>query len=289
MLDHVGLFLPSMARGSDAMERLGFALTPYTPQHRTADSGELVPTGTANRLAMLERGYIELLTPIGDTPLADQMRLAVDRYSGLHLIAFGTSDAEGIHGRLEQSGFTPLPMVRQRRHVPTDQGEQLARFSVVRVPPERMPEGRMQFCRHHTPELVWQTERLHHPNGAHSLTDVVMCVDNLDETANRYGLFLSTGVEEHSGVRVLSLGRGRLHLFGPDALASLSLPCPTRPFIACIVLTSNDLAATRAVLAQRAVVTREMAPGVLGATMPESIATSVLFTTPGASLPWLAS
>ena len=154
VLDHVGLFVPDMARAARAMEQLGFTLTPYTPQRHTLEKGELAPTGTANRLAILQRGYIELLTAIGDTPLASQMRRATLRYPGAHLIAFGSADAEATHRRLAEEGFDPLPLVRLQRGAATPVGEGLARFSVVRVPPDRMPEGRMQFCRHHTPELV---------------------------------------------------------------------------------------------------------------------------------------
>jgi catechol 2,3-dioxygenase-like lactoylglutathione lyase family enzyme len=144
VLDHVGLFVPDMERAARAMEELGFALTPYTPQRHALASGELAPTGTANRLAILQDGYVEILTAIGDTPLASQMRRAIGRYAGAHLIAFGSADAEATRRRLAGEGFHPLPLVRLQRGVVTPDGERVARFSVVRVPPERMPEGRMQ-------------------------------------------------------------------------------------------------------------------------------------------------
>ena len=204
MLDHVGLFVPDMARAARAMEQLGFALTPYTPQRHTLATGELAPTGTANRLAILQEGYIELLTAVGDTPLSDQMRRAIARYAGAHLIAFGSADAEATHARLAAEGFDPLPLVRLQRGAATPEGERLARFSVVRVPPDRMPEGRMQFCRHHTPELVWQPQHQRHPNGAHSLTDILLCVDDVGEAAARYGRFLGLA---GAGARRVSAAR----------------------------------------------------------------------------------
>lgn len=288
-LDHVGLFAPDMARAALAMEQLGFALTPYSPQRHTLASGEIVPTGTANRLAILGLGYIELLTAIGDTPIADQLRHATRRYTGAHLIAFGTADAEATHARLGQAGFEPLPMVRLQRTVPTAAGERLARFSVVRVPPERMPEGRMQFCRQHTPELVWQAERQNHPNRAHILTDILLCVDDPAEAAARYGRFLGLAPTARDGFCVLELARGRLHLFDPDGLArSTGTLAPTTPFMAGFALASADLAATRAVLAERGADAREIAPDVIAAKMSEGIATTILFTGPDAALPWLS-
>lgn len=289
VLDHVGLFVPDMARAGRAVERLGFALTPLTPQRHALASGALAPTGTANRLAVLQRGYIEILTATGDTPIADQLRRAIGRYIGTHLIAFGTADAEATHARLGQAGFDPLPMVRLQRSVRTAAGERLARFSVVRVPPERMIEGRMQFCRHHTPELVWQTQHQDHPNRAHSLTDILLCVDDPAEVAARYSRFLGLVPEPREGFLLLRLARGRLHVLDRPALASLTgTLAPATPFIAGFALTSADLAATRAVLDEGAIAVRDLGPGVIAA-MPEDIATTIFFMAPEAALPWLSS
>jgi hypothetical protein len=288
VLDHVGLFVPDMARAGRAVERLGFALTPLTPQRHALASGALAPTGTANRLAILQHGYIEFLAATGDTPIAVQLRRAIGRYTGAHLIAFGTTDAEATHARLGQAGFDPLPMVRLQRSVRTAAGERLARFSVVRVPPERMIEGRMQFCRHHTPELVWQTQHQDHPNRAHSLTDILMCVDDPAEVAARYGRFLDLEPQAREGFWLFHLARGRLHVLDRSALASLTgTLAPTTPFIAGCALTSTDLAVTRAVLDRGAVATRELVPGVIAA-MPEDISTTVFFMAPEATLPWVA-
>ncbi len=269
------------------MEQLGFALTPYTPQRHTLATGELAPTGTANRLAILQDGYVEILTAVGDTPLADQMRRAIDRYAGAHLIAFGRADAEATHARLAEEGFDPLPLVRLQRAAATPEGERLARFSVVRVPPDRMPEGRMQFCRHHTPELVWQPQHQRHPNGAHSLTDILLCVDDVGEAAARYARFLGLPAQGRAGFRLLELARGRLHVFDQESLArSTGIEAPTTPFIAGFALTSADLGGSRALLTERGVAVRTLGPGVF-AVMPEAIATTILLTAPDATLPWL--
>ena len=75
VLDHVGLFVPEIAPAARAFERLGFRLTPFSPQrHRLAPGEPLVPAGTANRLAMLGEGYVEVLAPIADTSVAGQLR-----------------------------------------------------------------------------------------------------------------------------------------------------------------------------------------------------------------------
>jgi Glyoxalase-like domain len=260
-LDHIGLFVPDMARAGQAMERIGFALTPLTPQRHAMGSGELAPAGTANRLAVLQQGYIEILTATGDTPIADQLRRAIGRYTGAHLIAFGSADAEETHARLDRAGFDPLPIVRLECGGPGTAGDRLARFSVVRVPPERMIEGRMQFCRHYTPELVWQPERQDHPNRAQGLTDILLCAPDPAEAAARYGRFLDLAPEPRDGFWLIRLARGRLHVLDRMSLLRLTgIEAPTMPFIAGFALTSTDLAATRAVLAEGAIATRELVP-----------------------------
>jgi hypothetical protein len=57
-LDHVAYFVPHIDAASDALERLGFSLTPFSAQsHRLEAGGPVVPAGTGNRCVMLERGY----------------------------------------------------------------------------------------------------------------------------------------------------------------------------------------------------------------------------------------
>jgi catechol 2,3-dioxygenase-like lactoylglutathione lyase family enzyme len=287
VLDHVGLFVPDMAAAARVMEGLGFSLTPYTAQRHTLATGAVAATGTANRLAILRLGYIEILTATGDTPLADQMRQAIDRYTGVHLIAFGSTDAAATHRRLGAEGFAPLPLVRLQRGAATPEGERLARFSVVRVPPGRMPEGRMQFCQHHTPELVWQPQHQDHANRAGALTDVLLCVDAPAEAAARYERFLGLAAQARDGMRLFELARGRLHLFDPRGLqAATGITPPTTPCIASFCLASADLGATRALLTERGVAIGALAPDVIAVT-PEAIATTIVLTAPEATLPWL--
>src|SRR4051794_35152490 len=91
-IDHVAHFVPDIDAASTALDQLGFTLTPFSLQsHRLEANGPLVPAGAGNRCIMLERGYLELLTPTADTPVADQLRSAIGRYIGVHLIAFGTA------------------------------------------------------------------------------------------------------------------------------------------------------------------------------------------------------
>ena len=242
-LDHVAHFVPDMDGASLALERLGYALTPFSPQsHRLTEDGPLVPAGTGNRCVMLERGYLEFLTPTADTPLAAQLRVAIDRYVGVHLIAFGTGAPERDYERLEREGYRPLPAVALQRPVDTSDGSDTARFTVVRVAPGTMAEGRIQYCEHHTPQLLWQPRWIQHRNTVVALTGVVLCVEDVREAAERYSRYtgLPAQATEH-GWRIATR-RGDVHCISAQAAREHWRVEPRAlPWIAGPVLAARDL------------------------------------------------
>ena len=246
-VDHLAHFVPDIDAATGALERLGFAPTPFSPQfHRLEHDGPLVPAGTGNRCVMLERGYLEFLTPTGDTPIASQLRRAIARHTGVHLIAFGTGDAEADHSRLVQEGFSPLDPIALQRPISTEGGETTARFTVVRVTPGTMAEGRIQYCQHHTPELVWQTRWLTHRNGAVALAAVLVCVDDPEEAGRRYGRFTGLTPEPEGAAWHLRSARGSVTFVGADAASDrLGMEPPSLPWIAGSVLETRDLGRTR--------------------------------------------
>ncbi len=86
--------VPDIDAASKAFTRLGFPLTPYSVHgDRNPETGRIIPQGSANRLAMLERGYIEILTAVegAATAVAQHLRNSMARYVGVHLIAFAVA------------------------------------------------------------------------------------------------------------------------------------------------------------------------------------------------------
>jgi hypothetical protein len=115
-----------------------------------------------------------------------------------------------------------------------------------------------------------------------------LCVDDVAGAAARYQRFLGIPTQAREGVLLLELARGRLHVFDPVSLArSTGTLAPTTPFIAGFALTSADLAATFALLTERGVAIRALAPDVI-AVSPDAIATTILLTAPDVTLPWLS-
>ncbi|HWV90185.1 MAG TPA: VOC family protein, partial [Burkholderiales bacterium] len=128
--------MPDLAAAGAVWEKLGFRVTPLS-DHQV--SGK--PAGTSNRCVMLEEGYLELLAPTLDTPHAQRVRERMKLFVGVHLACFGTPDAAAEHARLAAHGFEPEPVVNLQRDV--EGGK--ARFNVIYVPRDKMPEGRVQY------------------------------------------------------------------------------------------------------------------------------------------------
>ena len=246
VLDHVAHFVPHVDSASSALEKLGFTLTPFSEQtQRTEPGGPLLPAGAGNRCVMLERGYLEFLTPTGDTPVASQLRAAIKRYTGPHLVAFGTRAPEADHARLAKAGFAPLDPVALQRAVGTPSGRAAARFTVVRVPPGTMPEGRIQFCQHHTPELLWQPRWIEHANATVALHGVVLCVSDPQDAARRFGRYCGLLAQLSGDVWRIDTTRGYLLVLGRDALRrEYDIAPPSLPWIAGCALGSADIHAT---------------------------------------------
>jgi hypothetical protein len=223
-LDHIAHFVPAMDRAAEALERCGFRLTPFTAQTNWED-GKPVSAGTGNRCAMLRRGYIEILAATADTPLAQQLNGRLLRHVGLHLAAFSAADAAGEHHRLAAAGFPVLPLVDMRRPVITGEGEKWARFTIARIAPGVMPEGRTQFLTHHTEELVWRASFPDHPNGALALLAVWIAAADPNEPAERFARFTGRPVNRETEVPTIPLERGGVRV-GTSGFSNASSASP---------------------------------------------------------------
>jgi hypothetical protein len=274
-LDHIAHFAPAMDAAAAAMERCGFRLTPYSVQANAAPDGTLIPAGTANRCAMLRRGYLEILVRVSDTPISRQLEAQLARYTGVHLAAFSTSDIEAERARLAGAGFAPLDPVRLRRKTGrAGRPDEEARFTVLRVPSDRMPEGRLQFLTHHTEAAVWDPPDLEHPNGAVSLDAIHIAVDAPESVAERYTRFLGRPAQRAGDAFAVATERGRVVLHGPDG-ADFA-PARVVPQMVAYEIGTADLAATGRFLAARGIPLVEVVDG-LAAMLPAEIGGTILF------------
>lgn len=247
VVDHVAHFVADLDAAAAALAAMGFALTPLSVQRNAGPDGVPVPAGAANRCAMLARGYLEFLTPMvapdaPATPIAAELRAAMARHAGVHLLAFGSADIARDRARLAAAGFAPLPPVALQRTVPTADGETAARFSVLRVKAGAMAEGRVQFVHHLTPAAIWQDRWTTQPNGAVGLAGVVIAADDPADAASRYARF--TGLPADFGsVAAIATDRGIVLFVTPEqAVQRLGIAPPQTGRFAASVIACADVA-----------------------------------------------
>ena len=287
-LDHVAHFVRDKEAARAALARAGFAPTPISIQENADPSGKPHPNGTGNVTAMLRRGYIEALFKTADTPLGLELDAAIARYAGVRLAAFSVADAAQVHQRLARNGFSVRPLVAMQRPVATERGEGLAAFTLARVEPREMPEGRIQFLTHRTEDTVWQQRWLAHPNTALGLLGLLIAVADVEEVSKRFARFTGKPVRANRFGQLLQLDRGHLQFVGADVFAKLvpGAPLPPLPFMGAYGIAVRSLAALAGRLRGAGMRARDERGAVIAAFPDELGQGAWVFVEEGANLPW---
>ncbi len=221
-LDHSGSFVTDPDAARAALESLGFTVTPWSAQVQPdPDTGQMRLTGTGNICVMLGEGYLEFLAHTADTALGLEFRAALKRRAGLHLAAFGSADAAADHAALTAQGLEMRPLVHFSREVETETGTAEAAFTVARLAPGAMPEGRVQVVTHHSVAAMWQDRWTHHPNGALALRSMVISAPDPEEAAARFARILHRPAERHGEGLRIGLDRGALEFLPEGAATAL--------------------------------------------------------------------
>lgn len=288
-LDHVAHFVADPESATGALARAGFAPTPISVQvNPDPAGGPPRRTGTGNVTCMLDRGYLEVLFRTADTPLGREFDAAMDLYRGVHLAAFAVADAGETHARLVQSGFRMQPLVAMQRPVGTEAGDDVAAFSVVRVAPGEMPEGRIQALTHLTEHAVWQPRWLTHPNGATGLLDIMIAETEVKEAAGRFRRFLGRDARADRFGPAFHLDRGRVQLVSAGSLRGVfpRLAIPDLPFMAAYGIAVTSLEQTVACLRAGDVGFDRLAGHVIAPFPGELGVGCWVFVERAAALPW---
>ncbi|WP_213739450.1 VOC family protein [Bradyrhizobium sp. dw_411] len=174
-LDHIVInTLFDMERAAALMEQLGFTVTP-----RGYHS-----LGSINHLMVFEGGYLELVgLPLGTDVLR---RDVLESPLGLNGLVFQAREVDAIIGPLRDSGLAMLPPQDFSRPAIIDGIEQLVRFRTTRTAPELFAAGRVYYCQHYTPELVWRREWMAHANGCSGLRELVVVTNAIETDAALY-------------------------------------------------------------------------------------------------------
>lgn len=178
MLDHIVInVMRQMDEAVAIFERLGFRLTPRG--HHSL--------GSINHLMVEPRAYLEL---VGLPDCGPQRREVLQSPLGLSGLVFRTDDADATYKRLTSSGFAPLEPILLERPVHLGGTIHQARFQNVRMTAGEFPAGRVYFCQHLNPELVWREEWLVHENGFCGFSDILIGSAVPDRDAGMYATLM---------------------------------------------------------------------------------------------------
>jgi len=204
-LDHVVInVLFGMDRAAALMSQLGFTVTP-----RGYHS-----LGSINHLVMFEHHYLELIgLPSGTDVLRQDL---LESPLGLDGLVFKADDIDKCQHTLRDSGLAMLEPRSFSRPVTIDGVEHLARFRTVRTAPELFEAGRVYYCQHDTPELVWHRPWMSHANGVRGLSELVIVTSNIEVDAPRYAKAAQTPSERRGDDWRIVLSHGfRITLISP--------------------------------------------------------------------------
>lgn len=204
-LDHVVInVLDQLDVAADLYRRLGFQLTERG--HHTL--------GSSNHLAVFGENYLELLgyEPGRQTERADLWKHPL----GLTGLVFKTKESLALHTALADKGVPVENPAEFSRPVSLPGGTRDAAFRVVRLGSQLIPNGRVFFCHHFTPELVWRDEWRQHPNGVIDIIEFTIAADNPSKTADLYRkIFGSEAVTEVAGGHALQAGQATIQFLSP--------------------------------------------------------------------------
>ncbi len=288
-LDHVGHYVRDAEAAGRALRRVGFAPTPISIQSdKDPASGSLIATGTGNITAMFARGYMEVLFKTSDSPLVREFGAALARRAGPHIVAFSVADAAAARGRLANAEFPVRDLVRMQRPVKTEVAADTAAFTIARVEPTTMPEGRIQILTHHTEHTVWQPRWLSHPNGVCDLIDVVIAVGDVEEAALRFARFTGRPATATPGGALIRLDRGGVYLVSHHRATEKlpEVPVTSLPFIIGYALGVESLAAAEKAVDGADLEWRALEDGIV-ATFPTELGEGAwFFVEQPDALPW---
>lgn len=251
-LDHAVISVRErMDEAAGIFTRMGFTLT----------ARSFHAAGSCNHLMVFERDYLELIgfPPEGQTIRPDLLEGPI----GLDGLVLKAGDVRAIHKELVARGFPadePRALARKLT-LPGSSVEDEARFTTVRLPRGALAGGRLYYCHHETPQLIWYPPFQIHRNGALGIASFTIAVAEPTREITKYERILDRQATIGSGGSArIRMGRAQLELLTPALLQSTlgPLACDARDFdgrkrdayMAMVTVRVSDLAATQRELHQ---------------------------------------
>ena len=204
-LDHVVINVRRDMNAAQALcQALGFTVTPRG--YHTL--------GSINHLMMFDTDYFELI----GVPADGEIRRAdlMDAPVGIDGLVFKAANVDDVYARLRTLDMDGEPPRAFSRPVMLGHETFDAKFRTVTVRPGVFPAGRVYFCEHLTPDLVWREEWQTHANGAMSIAEIVIVAEDVPATAADYARLVEGEVNVLlDGIRVIDTADARLTIRSP--------------------------------------------------------------------------
>ncbi len=236
-IDHIAInVLYQMDRAEAAFRDLGFQLTERG--YHTL--------GSINHLMMFDRDYLELIgLPEKLSPGQPGRPEIADAGPGINGLVLKTSDVDETYIHLQELGIAGNPPISFSRPVKLAARTVDACFRTVQIRSDVFSGGRVYFCEHRTPELVWRPEWENHKNGALGIHEIIIVAESHRRSADDFAAMLrsnTVGSGDCVGVR---LDGAQITFLSPDAYqeryGSLASAMLARPAIfgALVIYTAN--------------------------------------------------
>ncbi|MSQ19297.1 MAG: VOC family protein [Betaproteobacteria bacterium] len=202
-------------------DRIDEAASIFTRMGFTLTERSFHSAGSCNHLMVFEQDYFEL---IGWPPSGQAIRPdLLDAPIGLDGLVLRTDDAHGVHRELATKGLpvsAPETLARKVR-LPGGQAEEEARFTTVRFPRGALAGGRVYYCQHETPHLVWHPPFQSHRNGARAIVKFTIVVPAPMQEMAQYERILGVpAVVCTPACARITLGHAELELITAQTLAA---------------------------------------------------------------------
>lgn len=245
-LHHVGHVVHDIGAAREVYRRLGFRTPPATFPALPPEPGAPPRAfGAGNTRADLRRGFVELVTVLDAGAALPQgarahtleaepeqlarltraveeasgrVRGALERFEGLHILAFEAGDIESAAAELSAAGVAHGGVNRLQRPVESAEGTVMEPAAFLELDTaQNTPEGRLAVA-----EAVG-ARSVAHPNGAFALVEAVLAVpgEEVERYARRYAAYTGRTARDPGTGLVLGLGASRLVLVGASDLESV--------------------------------------------------------------------
>ena len=230
--------------------------------------------GSINHAMMFGTDYLELIgLPASAKGIISGRPDVQNAPIGINGLVFKSDDVDETYFHLQSIGMAAEPPKSFGRPVELDGRTSQAKFRTVTVASDAFLGGRVYFCEHITPELVWQPDWHTHVNGATSIPEFTIVSKHPEQEAGSIAKLLQSHVDGEGGSLSVPLNDCKITLLSPRTYqtryGSLASPMGQRTSIfGAMTIRTKDLNAVRAVAKQAGLPTLDN-PNSVTVSVPE--------------------